>query len=488
MPIPEALTQRLIEALGPRTVLTDPNELMVYESDGLAKYRFRPDAVVLPRSTGDIQETVRACHEHGVPVVPRGAGTGLSGGAIATEGGVMISMARMNRILEIDYENRVAVVEPGVLNLQLSNATTEQGWYYAPDPSSQAACTLGGNVAENAGGPHCLKYGVTSNHVLGVEVVMPDGELVELGGGRCDEEGYDLLGLFIGSEGTLGIATKITVRLERTPPGVRTMLVDYASVESACESVSAIIATGIIPAALELMDRRTISMVEDSVLAAGYPRDAEAVLIIELDGPVPSLDAQADRVTELCRQNGARTVRMALDDAERAKLWAGRKAAFGAVGRLAPDVFVQDAVVPRTKLAEVLARINEICDRTGVTVSNVFHAGDGNLHPNVPFDARREEDVEKIERVMSEIMHVCMETGGTISGEHGIGIDKRSYMDLNFTPETMAAMARVRDLWNPSGLLNPGKIFPERFGKVVHPRPDGDDTPFQEAVLSGESA
>ncbi|HDS74739.1 MAG TPA: FAD-binding protein, partial [Firmicutes bacterium] len=384
------------------------------------------------------------------------------------------------RVLSVDYENRVAVVEPGVQNLQLSAITKPRGWHYAPDPSSQAACTLGGNVAENAGGPHCLKYGVTANHVLGLEVVLPNGELVELGGGTTDTEGYDLLGLFIGSEGTLGIATKITLRLERLPPAVRTLLVDYDSLIAACESVSGIIADGIIPAALELMDRRTIATVEDSVLAAGYPRDAEAVLVIELDGLEPSLDDQAGRITDICRTHGARTVRMALDETERAKLWAGRKAAFGAVGRLAPDVFVQDAVVPRTKLADVIARVHEICDREGVTVSNVFHAGDGNLHPNVPFDSRDSAQVERIGRVMTEIMHVCVEAGGTISGEHGIGMDKRKYMDLVFTPDALDLMARVRNVWNPKGLLNPGKILPERYRvvrnsdtEIDHNAPDG---------------
>lgn len=466
MPIPSTLAVRLREIVGNRAVITDPTELMVYESDALAQHRYRPDAVVMPRNTAEVQAIVRECSEHDVPIVPRGAGTGLSGGAAAVDGGVMVSLTRMNRVLSVDYENRVAIVEPGVQNLQLTAITHPRGWHYAPDPSSQAACTLGGNVAENAGGPHCLKYGVTANHVLGLEVVLSDGEIVELGGGAADSEGLDLLGLFIGSEGTLGIVTKITLRLERVPPAVRTLLVDYDSLIAACESVSGIIADGIIPAALELMDRRTIATVEDSVLAAGYPRDAEAVLVIELDGLESSLDDQASRITEICRKHGARTVRMALDETERAKLWAGRKAAFGAVGRLAPDVFVQDAVVPRSKLADVIARIHEICDREGVTVSNVFHAGDGNLHPNVPFDSRDSAQVERIERVMKEIMQVCVQAGGTISGEHGIGMDKREYMELVFNPDTLDLMARVRNLWNPKGLLNPGKILPDRYRVV----------------------
>jgi glycolate oxidase subunit GlcD len=472
MPIPEKLISRLVAELGERYVLSDPTELLVYEADGLPHHRHRPDVVVLPDTTEQVQAIMRACDEFDVPVVPRGSGTGLSGGAVAVQGGVIIGVTRMNRVLEIDYENRIAVVEPGVLNLALTNLTTPNGWYFAPDPSSQAACTLGGNVAENAGGPHCLKYGVTLNHVLGLEVVLPNGDLVEIGG-EADTPGYDLLGLFIGSEGTLGIATKLTLRLERTPQGVRTMLVDYESIYAACESVSEIIADGIVPAAMELIDKRTIATVEDSVLAAGYPRDADAVLVIELDGLEPSLDNQAARVTEICKRSGARTVRMALDDAERAKLWAGRKAAFGAIGRLAPDLFVQDAVVPRTKLADMLSTIHEICDREGVQVSNVFHAGDGNLHPNVPFDSRDKDQVERVERVMKEVIHACVEVGGTISGEHGVGKDKRKYMDLIFTPETLEVMAGIRDVWNPRGLLNPGKILPDRFAKAVPPRTAG---------------
>jgi glycolate oxidase subunit GlcD len=472
MPIPDTLISRLVSELGERYVLSDPTELLVYEADGLPHHRHRPDVVVLPETTEQVQAIMRACDEFDVPVVPRGSGTGLSGGAVAVQGGVIIAVTRMNRVHEIDYENRIAVVEPGVLNLALTNLTTPNGWYFAPDPSSQAACTLGGNVAENAGGPHCLKYGVTLNHVLGLEVVMPNGDLVQIGG-EADTPGYDLLGLFIGSEGTLGIATKLTLRLERSPQGVRTMLVDYESIYAACESVSEIIADGIVPAAMELIDKRTIATVEDSVLAAGYPRDADAVLVIELDGLEPSLDNQAARVTEICKRSGARTVRMALDDAERAKLWAGRKAAFGAIGRLAPDLFVQDAVVPRTKLADMLSKIHEICDREGVQVSNVFHAGDGNLHPNVPFDGRDKDQVERVERVMKEVIHACVEVGGTISGEHGVGKDKRKYMDLIFTHETLEIMAGIRDVWNPRGLLNPGKLLPDRFAKVVTPRTAG---------------
>jgi len=464
---PPKLVARLKVQLGERAVIADPAELLVYESDGLAHHRHTPDLVVLPETTEDVQAVMRICSEYGVPVVPRGAGTGLSGGAVANQGGVILELARMNRVLSMDFENRVAVVEPGALNLQISELANGAGYYYAPDPSSGAACTMGGNIAENAGGLHCLKYGVTVNHVLGLEVVLPNGDVVNLGGGAADATGYDLLALFIGSEGTLGVATKIAVRLEQLPRDVRTLLVDYDSMEAACETVSDIIAAGIVPAALELMDKRTISTVEASVLAAGYPTDAEAVLIIELDGLGPSLDDQADRVTGLCRRNKARSIRLALDEAERAKLWAGRKAAFGAVGRLAPNVFVQDAVVPRTKLAEILQKIYEICDRYGVRVSNVFHAGDGNLHPNVPFDSRNKEEVKVIESAMKEVMHACVEAGGTITGEHGVGIDKAKYMDLIFSEDTLDVMAKIRNVWNPTGLLNPGKALPARYSHVA---------------------
>ena len=464
---PPEMVARLRRIVGERAVLTDPTELIVYESDGLTEFKMRPDVLVLPRTAEQVQATVRLCNEYDVPCVPRGAGTGLSGGAVPVCGGVMIELARMNRVLELDYENRVAVVEPGVLNLQLSELTTPKGYYYAPDPSSQAACTLGGNVAENSGGPHCLKYGVTVNHVLGLEVVTPEGELVTLGG-AADAVGYDLLGLFIGSEGTFGIATKLVLKLEKTPQSVRTLLADYLSVAEACQTVSDIIAAGIIPAALELMDRRTIGTVEASALAAGYPTDAEAVLIIELDGLEKSLDDQADRVTELCRKNRARSVRMALDEEERKKLWAGRKAAFGAAGRLSPDLLVQDAVVPRTRLAEILPKIYEICDRHGVRVSNVFHAGDGNLHPNMNYDGRNREESRRVKMALNEIMALCVSTGGTITGEHGVGLEKIEHMHLIFSPETLDAMAAVREVWNPRNLLNPGKVLPDRSVHVTH--------------------
>lgn len=458
---PAEVVERLRQIVGERVVLDDPTDLMAYESDALTEFRTRPDLVVLPRTAQQVQQIVRLCRDYDVPVVARGAGTGLSGGCVAVRGGVMVGLSRMNRILEIDYENRVAVVEPGVLNLQLSDITMPKGFYYAPDPSSQAACTLGGNVAENSGGPHCLKYGMTTNHVLGIDVVTADGDLVTLGG-AADAVGYDLLGLFIGSEGTFGIVTKIIVRLEPLPQGVRTLLADYLNVAEACQTVSDIIAVGIIPAALELMDRRTISTVEDSVLAAGYPRDAEAVLIIELDGYDRSLDDQAGRVGDICRKNNARSIRLALDEAERKKLWAGRKAAFGAAGRLSPDLLVQDAVVPRTRLAEILPKIYEICDRRGVRVSNVFHAGDGNLHPNMNYDARNPDEAARVKEALREIMRLCVSTGGTITGEHGVGLEKIEFMDLIFNADTLEAMRRVREVWNPKDLFNPGKVLPDR--------------------------
>jgi glycolate oxidase subunit GlcD len=461
--IPEQLVKRLRQLVGPRYVLDERSELLVYESDGLTEFRVPPALVVLPKTGEQVQETVRLSNEYGIPFTARGAGTGLSGGSVPVPGGLVISLARMNRVIEVDYRNRRAVVEPGVLNLELSQLTMPQGYYYAPDPSSQPACTLGGNVAENAGGPHCLKYGVTLNHVLALEVVTPDGELVTLGGTGGDAVGYDLLGLFIGSEGTFGIATKLTLRLEPLPQAVRTVLADYLSIGAACQTVSDIIAAGIIPAALEMMDRRTIGTVEASALAAGYPTDAEAVLVIEVDGLEYSLDDQVERITEICRKNAARSVRFAADEAERKRLWAGRKAAFGAAGRLSPDLLVQDAVVPRTLLQEILPKVYQICDRHGVKVSNVFHAGDGNLHPNMNYDGRNKDEAKRVKEALSEVMNLCVQAGGTITGEHGVGLEKKEFMPLYFDRATLEAMARVKAVWDPRRLCNPGKVLPDRM-------------------------
>ncbi|MBX6362764.1 MAG: FAD-binding protein [Gemmatimonadetes bacterium] len=460
-PLEPGLVAALRGVVGHDGVITDPGRLMVYESDGLTAYRVRPTAVVLPTDTAQVAAVLRLLTEAGVPFVPRGAGTGLSGGALALEGAVLLSLARMNRILAIDAANRRARVQPGVVNAKLSRAAAPHGLYYAPDPSSQAACTIGGNVAENAGGPHCLKYGVTSNHILGLTVVLPDGEILELGGAG-ETAGYDLVGLFVGSEGTFGVATEIEVRLEAAPEAVETILALFDRMDDASRAVSAIIADGLLPAALEMVDREGIRAVEASPYAAGFPTDVAAALVIEFDGPRAGLLEEADRAREICRAEGAREVRRANDEAERVRFWNARKKVFGAMGHLAPDLLVQDAVVPRSRLPEVLARIYEIADRYGLLVSNTFHAGDGNLHPLFLFDRRDEDQVRRVEAASKEVMHACVEAGGTITGEHGVGFDKREYMGLIFSDEAMAVMCDIRRVFDPRGLANPAKILPLR--------------------------
>ncbi len=463
--VPSADVARLATELGAtvgaRYVRQRKNELLVYESDGLPGYRRRPNLAVFPGTRDELVAIVRRLAIDGIPFVPRGAGTGLSGGALA-DGVVLIGLNRLNRILRIDVDNRYAVVEPGVVNALLTRESAPYGLHYAPDPSSQTACTIGGNVAENAGGPHCLKYGVTLNHVLAATVVLPDGEVVSLGSATGEAEGYDLLGAFVGSEGCFGIAIDVTVRLTPDPEAVRTLLADFTSVHDAAMAVSGIIASGILPAALELMDAPTIQAVEASVYAAGYPTDAAAVLLIEVDGLAAGLDADVRRIVELARAAGAREVRVASDDAERARLWQGRKKAFGAMGRLSPHLVVQDAVVPRTRLPEVLARIHEIAEEHDVLVCNVFHAGDGNLHPNIPYDASDAGMTARVEAAMSAIMHVCIAVGGTITGEHGVGLDKLPYMPLLFDEDTLDAMCRLRSVWDPERRSNPGKVVPVR--------------------------
>jgi len=448
--------------VGSEDVITDPERLLAYECDGLSLHKHAPSAVVFPESAEEVAGVVRVLGRHRIPFLARGAGTGLSGGAVAVDGGVILELARMNRILEIDYENRIAVVEPGVINLMLTRAVADAGYFYAPDPSSQMACTLGGNVAENAGGPHCLKYGMTVHHVVGLEVVLPNGEIVTLGGHGADAVGYDLLGLFIGSEGTFGIATKITVRLTRRPQAVKTLLADFLSIEDASRAVSAIIAAGILPSALEMMDRATIEAVEASVYAAGLPTDAAAVLLVEVDGLAASVEYEVSRIVAICRDNGARQVVVARDDAERARLWAGRKGAFGALGRISPDLMVQDAVIPRSKLPDVLPEICRIAARYGLRLANVFHAGDGNLHPNICFDGRNPDEVRRVKEACREIMELCVRVGGSLTGEHGVGLDKIAYMPLVFTEDDLDAMARVRAVFDPEGLCNPGKVLPVR--------------------------
>ncbi len=459
--IPKALAVSLTGICGQDGVIVDEDRLLVYESDALTAYRHRPSAVVLPRTTEQVRRAVAAITSHGLPIVPRGAGTGLSGGAVPLGGAVIIGTARMNRILTIDAANRRAVLQPGVINAELSAAAAAYGLYYAPDPSSQTTCTIGGNVAENSGGPHCLKYGVTSRYVTGLTVVLADGSVVRLGGQGRETPGYDLVGLFVGSEGCFGIATEIEVGLLPVPEGVRTLLGIFDRIEDAGRAVSDIVSAGLLPAAMEIIDGPTIRAVEDSVFAAGYPTDAEAALVIEFDGLEAGLDAEAARAAEFCRLAGAREVRSAKDEEERLALWKGRKKAFGAMGRIAPDLLVQDATVPRTTLPAILKGISEIGKRYNLVVANVFHAGDGNLHPNILFDRRDEDELERVERASKEIMQICVDSGGTITGEHGVGLDKKDHMPLIYGRRELDTMWGIRRVFDPEGVMNPGKVLPE---------------------------
>ena len=459
-PLPQPIVERLKTAVGERFVLTERDELVVYESDALTIIKHLPAAVVIPKSTEEVSAVVKILADAKIPFAPRGAGTGLTGGALPLNNGVTIELARMNRILKIDYENRLAIVEPGVINIHLSQATAAGGFQYAPDPSSQMACTIGGNVAQNSGGPHCLKYGMTVNHVLAAEVVLPSGEVVTLGGGAVDAPGYDLLGVYVGSEGTFGITTKATLKLTRLPQGVKTLLAEFMTVTDASRTVSDIIAAGILPAALEMIDRATIVAVENSIFAGGFPTDVAALLIIEVDGLQVGIEETAARAAEISLRNHARAVRVAKDDAERMKLWGARKRAFGAMGRIKADLMVQDAVIPRSKLPEVLDEIYNIAARYGLNVANVFHAGDGNLHPNISYDGRNPDEVRRVEQAGKEIMQLCVNAGGSITGEHGIGIDKINYTSLIFTDADMERMLSVKNVFNPTGLCNHGKIIP----------------------------
>ena len=453
------LTSRLRAELGAAKVINDRQELRTYECDGLAHYKVVPGLVVLAESTADVAAVVTACTEAGVPFVARGSGTGLSGGALPHADGVLVVTSRMRTIVEIDRDGQRAVVEPGVINLQVTRASAPSGYYYAPDPSSQQVCSIGGNVAENSGGAHCLKYGFTTNHVLGVEFVEPSGEVVELGGKAPDPPGYDLLGAIVGSEGTLGIATRVTVRLTRAPESVQTLLAGFDGTDAAGQAVSAIIAAGVIPAAVEMMDALAIEAAEAAV-HCGYPDGAGAVLIVELDGPASEVDAQFAQVRELCEKAGAFEIRIAADDAERALFWKGRKSAFAAVGRISPDYIVQDGVIPRTALPEVLRAIADLSASSGVRVANVFHAGDGNLHPLVLFDDAVPGQAEQAEEVSGAILDLCLEHGGSITGEHGVGSDKAKHMPRMYTAEDLDTMQLVRCAFDPDGLSNPGKVFP----------------------------
>jgi glycolate oxidase subunit GlcD len=462
--VKKEIIDKLRQILDAPSVVDDETELLVYECDGLPLFKNKPDAVVFPRTAEQVARVVRLANEYRIPFLPRGAGTGLSGGALAVEGGIILELQRMNRILSIDVENRFAVVQPGVVNLHISQAAAPHGLYYAPDPSSQMSCSIGGNVAENSGGPHCLKYGMTTNHILAIEAVSAKGDIIRLGNPAGEPVGMDLLGAIVGSEGTFAIVTEITVRLLPKPQAVKTLLAAFHSVEECSQTVSDVIAAGIVPAALEFVDAKTIEAVEASVYRAGYPRDAVAALLIEVDGFRDGLEETSDAIVEICRRNRAYEVRVAKDDEERARLWLGRKGAFGAMGRLSPDMITMDAVIPRTRLPEVLVAIDRMSERYGLGVANVFHAGDGNLHPLILFDSRYPDQVDKILAMNEEIMKLCVDVGGSLSGEHGIGYEKKDYMDLVFNETDLETMMRVKRVFNPDGLLNPAKIFPTRRG------------------------
>lgn len=446
--------------LGSDGVIRRKEELLTYECDGLTSYRQRPALVVLPRTTEQVAAIVKICCDRQIPWVARGAGTGLSGGALPLDNGVLIVTARMKQILAIDYDNQEVIVQPGVINNWVTQAVTGAGFYYAPDPSSQIICSIGGNVAENSGGVHCLKYGVTTNHVLGLKLVTPDGSIVDVGGAIPEMPGYDLTGLFVGSEGTLGIATEIRLKILKSPEAICVLLADFMSVEAAGQTVADIIGAGIIPAGMEIMDNFTINAVEDTVKTDCYPRDAVAILLIELDGLPIEVEINQDKVAEICRQNGARAVTSAYDAGTRIKLWKGRKAAFAAAGNISPNYFVQDGVIPRTQLAPILKAINELGAKAGYRIANVFHAGDGNLHPLILYDNKIEGDWEKVEKLGGDILKLCVEAGGSLSGEHGIGSDKNCYMPYMFNETDLETMQWVREVFNPDNLANPGKLFP----------------------------
>jgi glycolate oxidase subunit GlcD len=461
------IAERLAEIVGERHVLSRPSELLVYNSDGLPGYRRQPKLAVFPGNRDETIAVVRLLAAEGLSFVPRGAGTGLSGGALADDI-VVVGVHRLKQIISLDIDNRRATVEPGVVNLRLNKHVAADGLLYAPDPSSEAACSIGGNVAENAGGPHCLKYGVTLNHVLAMTVVLPSGEVVELGNRIGERDGYDLRGAFIGSEGCFGLALDITVKLMPRPQTVRTLLADFMSIDAAARVTSSIISSGIVPAALEFMDGPTIRVVEASIYAAGYPKDAEAILLIELDGLEAGVAADLEVVRQICLDGGARNVKVARDDAERLKLWQGRKKAFGAMGRLAPHLIVQDAVIPRTRLSDILGTIHAISEKYDVLVCNVFHAGDGNLHPNIAYSADDPDESERVHKAMREIMRACIDVGGSITGEHGVGLDKMGYMESIFSEPSLNAMCELRGVFDPDHRSNPGKVVPIHSCKEWH--------------------
>ncbi len=456
--------------LGHAGVLADRTRITPYEADGLAFARAVPDLVLLPRDTRETAAAMRVLHAHSIPIVPRGAGTGLSGGATPVAGGVVIGTARMRSILELDAENRFARVQAGVVNADLTHAAAGHGLFYAPDPSSQKACTIGGNVGENSGGPHCFKHGSTSRHVLGLVVVMPDGEVIDMSRPCVDPLGYDLVGAFVGSEGLFGIATEITVRLLTVPPATETILALFTSLDAACDAVTDMIAARLEPSAIEILDKLTIEAVEASVLAAGYPQDAEAVLLVDIEGSEAETLHIARAIDAVLAARGAFAVRRARDPDDRARLWAGRKGAYGAMGRVAPDLYVCDAVVPRTKLRELVAATIAICRSRGLRIANVFHAGDGNLHPNIAYDRRNADELRRVLEAGDEIMKACLAAGGTLTGEHGVGLEKIGAMESAFTPDDLMHQCRVRDAWDPTRRMNPGKLIPVHACREAHTR------------------
>ena len=460
--LPAGLKEKLAAVVGPKGWLDRPEDLALYEYDGSVD-KHRPDLVVFPRTTEQVSAIARLAHENKVPLVGRGAGTGLSGGAIPREGGICVAFARMNRILEIDLENERAVVQPGVVNLEITNAVQDSGYFYAPDPSSQRACTIGGNVAENAGGPHTLAYGVTTNHVLGLEFVMPDGTVCETGGKAADLPGYDITGILTGSEGTMVLVTRITIRLMRKPELVKTILAIYEEPEDAASTVADITARQITPVAIEMLDGVMLRMVEEAT-HAGYPMDANAVLLIELEGLREAVEAQVLEIEEVCKRNGAREVRVARSEQERDLLWKGRKNAFGAVGRVSPSYYVQDGVVPRTRIADTLRFIYRVSEKHRLTISNIFHAGDGNMHPIILFNHHRPEEYERTKRAGNDILEYCISVGGSITGEHGVGMEKNEMMPLLFPAASLEMIGRLKSVFNPDNRLNPGKLLPTGKG------------------------
>lgn len=446
---------------GPKSILYLKEDLIAYDCDGFTIHKHLPKAVVFPKNTEEVAKIVKYCASHNLPFLARGAGTGLSGGAIPINGEVIISMVRMKRLISVDLENRRAVVEPGYVNLKLTNMIADKGYYYAPDPSSQYCCTIGGNVAENAGGAHCLKYGVTTNHILGLEVVLPNGEIINVNcEGVADVPGYDLLGLLTGSEGTLGIVTKITVRILKNPEAKQTVLAYFDEVSDGSYAVSDIVSAGIVPAALEMMDKTAIEGVEAAAFPVGHPQDIAALLLIEVDGISAGIDEQINQILDICKRRNVREVKVAENEQERARWWANRKTGFGAMGAISPDYLVQDGVIPRSKLPEVLERINQISEQSGLRIANIFHAGDGNLHPLVLFDARVPGETEKALEAGSACLKACADVGGSITGEHGVGIEKMEEMRFIFNEKEIAAQTRIREVFNPDNLLNGGKLFP----------------------------